>query len=82
MIIKNFMGTKQALESVFAELFTMTAKQSVVDYILGKYQNCHLVPEGSFWFFFVLFLVLLFFFPWPCLSSKPWSSGHPVTLIH
>ena len=26
--------------------------------------------------FFPLFL----FIPWPCLSGKPWSSGHPVTL--
>ena len=25
----------------------------------GKYQNCHLVLKGSFWFFLVLFLVLL-----------------------
>ena len=24
----------------------------------GKYQNCHLVLKGSFWFFLVLFLVL------------------------
>ena len=24
----------------------------------GKYQNCHLVFFGSFWFFLVLFLVL------------------------
>ena len=26
--------------------------------IVGKYQNCHLVLKGSFWFFLVLFLVL------------------------
>ena len=32
MIIKNFMGTKQALEPLFAQLFTTTDKQSVVDY--------------------------------------------------
>ena len=25
---------------------------------MGKYQNCHLVLKGSFWFFLVLFLVL------------------------
>ena len=24
----------------------------------GKYQNCHLVLKGSFWFFLVLFLVV------------------------
>ena len=24
----------------------------------GKYENCHLVLKGSFWFFLVLFLVL------------------------
>ena len=24
----------------------------------GKYQNCHLVLQGSFWFFLILFLVL------------------------
>ena len=41
----------------------------VIHNCLGKYQNCHLVLFGSFWFFLVLFLVLfssvfgsLFFF--------------------
>ena len=29
------------------------------DRMVGKYQNCHLVLKGSFWFFLVLFLVLL-----------------------
>ena len=30
----------------------------LVLFSVGKYQNCHLVLKGSFWFFLVLFLVL------------------------
>ena len=59
----KFNGTVLTLQSEYFVRSTVCAVlRSYSWHKAGKYQNCHLVPNGSFWFFLVLFLVLFSFF--------------------